>query len=243
VGRALIAGVVLAVAATISPAIVGSQDLAVTGRVAVASQGKKPPDLANVVVTLKPAGGAEAVPPRATATRPRVRMVQRNKRFEPHLLAVPVGTVIEFPNLDPFFHNVFSLFEGKRFDLGLYEAGTTRSAPFTRPGVCYIFCNIHPEMSAVIVVVDTPYYAVTNAAGGFTIAGVPPGRYQLTAWHERYKAARPGDLPREITIAAGSASGALETIEMVDPGGTIAPHQNKYGHDYVPPPPGSPIYK
>ena len=83
---------------------------------------------------------------------------QKNKTFEPHLLVVTKGSTVEFPNLDPWFHNVFSLFNGKKFDLGLYEAGTTRTVHFDREGVSYIFCNIHPEMSAVVVVVASSYY-------------------------------------------------------------------------------------
>ena len=91
-----------------------------------------------------------------------LRLTQHNKSFEPHLLVVPVGAVVQFPNRDPFFHNVFSLFEGKRFDLGLYEAGTTRNVSFDRPGVSYIFCNIHAEMSAVVIALDTPYFGVSS---------------------------------------------------------------------------------
>jgi plastocyanin len=84
-------------------------------------------------------------------------LLQKNKTFTPHLLVVPVGSIVAFPNADPFFHNVFSLFDGKRFDLGLYEAGSTRSVVFSRVGVSYIFCNIHSEMSAVVIALDTPF--------------------------------------------------------------------------------------
>ena len=76
--------------------------------------------------------------------------------FTPHILVVPVGSVVRFPNADPFFHNVFSLFDGKRFDLGLYEAGSTKEVTFSREGLSYIFCNIHPEMSAVVISLSTP---------------------------------------------------------------------------------------
>src|ERR1035438_1745365 len=105
----------------------------------------------STVVWLTPVegGGVQLDPPPPAQTH--ARLVQKNKSFEPHLLVVPAGSMVEFPNRDPFFHNVFSLFEGKRFDLGLYEAGTTRTVRFDRPGISYIFCNIHPEMSAVII--------------------------------------------------------------------------------------------
>src|SRR3989440_7930732 len=96
-----------------------------------------------------------------------------------------MGSAVDFPNKDPFFHNVFSLFEGKRFDLGLYEAGSTRSVVFNRTGVSYIFCNIHPEMSAVAVALKTPYYGISDRRGVITIPNVPAGNYDLERTHER----------------------------------------------------------
>ena len=108
-------------------------------RVAVDHGGGKP-DHSGVVLWLT-AVGAPVVPP-ATG---HFRLAQKNKQFEPHLLVIPVGSTVDFPNLDPFFHNVFSLYKGKRFDLGLYEAGSSRSVHFDRPGVSFIFCNIHPR--------------------------------------------------------------------------------------------------
>ena len=109
----------------------------------VTSEGKpaKSHEANNVVVWLTPVGGAAK--PVAFRDGQQLRLVQRNKSFDPHLLVVPVGSVVAFPNHDPFFHNVFSLFEGKRFDLGLYEAGSTREVHFNKPGISYIFCNIH----------------------------------------------------------------------------------------------------
>src|SRR5256885_8877747 len=109
----------------------------------------------------------------------RARLAQHNKSFEPHVVVVPVGSVVAFPNRDPWFHNVFSLFEGKRFDLGLYEAGTSRAVHFDRPGISYIFCNIHPQMSAVVVTLNTPYWTFSDRNGHVTIANVPVGRYAL----------------------------------------------------------------
>ena len=103
-------------------------------------------------------------------------LAQKNKAFDPSLLVITKGSSVEFPNRDPWFHNVFSLFNGKRFDLGLYEAGSSRTVHFDREGISYIFCNIHPEMSAVVVVLGTPYFSVTNKDGEFTIQNVPPGR-------------------------------------------------------------------
>ena len=179
--------------------------------------------------------------PPGSSARPRFKIVQQHKRFDPHVLAVPAGSVVDFPNLDPFFHNVFSMFDGKRFDLGLYEAGASHSVTFDRPGVVYIFCNIHPEMSAVVVVTDTPYYAISDKAGKFSIANVPPGRYLLTVWHERGKPEVASDFPRQVTITQENAS--LPPIRLIDSGQLVAPHKNKYGHDYDTPKSTSPTYK
>src|SRR3954470_12652984 len=168
-----------------------SDGVTVSGSAAVIGKGKPAEDNSGAVIWLEPADGA--LRPHVEPLRTRPRMVQRDKQFEPHLLVVPVGSAVEFPNLDPYFHNVFSLFDGKRFDLGLYEAGASRSVTFSRAGVSHVFCNIHPEMSAVVVAVDTPYYGISARNGVVTIADVPPGRYVMTAWHERHKLERPGE--------------------------------------------------
>ena len=158
------------------------------------------------MIWLKPETTGNALRDESAAAHPRFKIVQQHKRFEPHVLAVPAGSVVDFPNLDPFFHNVFSMFDARRFDLGLYEAGASHSVTFDRPGVCYIFCNIHPEMSAVVVVTDSPYYAISDKAGKFSIANVPPGRYLMTVWHERGKPELTSDFPREVTISQENAS-------------------------------------
>jgi plastocyanin len=169
------------------------------------------------------------------------RLVQKNKSFEPRIVILTAGTAVEFPNRDPFFHNVFSLFDGKRFDLGLYEAGGTRMVHFDKAGISYIFCNIHPEMSAVVVAVATPYYALTDRAGNVSLKGVPPGRYMLHLWNERAIPGAAEAATRELTIAAGSAS--FGTIPLAI---SVAPepaHKNKYGRDYDPSAPSNPIYE
>jgi plastocyanin len=212
-----------------------AQTLTVTGRVillAPASRGK-PADNSNAVVYLTPLPGTTASPPvRSEPTSHRFQLVQKSKRFTPHLLVVPVGAVVEFPNQDPFFHNVFSLFEGKRFDLGLYEAGATRTITFNIPGVSYIFCNIHPEMSAVVIVMKYPYYAISNTSGDVTISAVPPGRYQLNIWHERCLPEALRSLSREVAFAAGSTS--LGELRLRESGDLLSNHKNKYGRDYDP---------
>lgn len=215
--------------------------LTVTGTAAVVATSKGPIDSGDVVVWLKPVGpSASTTASILAAARQKLKVVQRNKRFEPSLLVVPVGSSVEFPNLDPFFHNVFSMYDGKRFDLGLYEAGTSRAVHLSTPGVCYVFCNIHPEMSAVVVVVDTPYVARSNRGGAFTIADVPAGRYVMHVWHQRHRLEQPGEYPREIVVAAGATN--LGTVRLIEASEVFPSHKNKYGRDYLPVP-ASPVYK
>jgi plastocyanin len=219
-----------------------AQSATVTGMITVIRKNRASgdkPDHSNAVVwlkTLEPRGEV-----RIPAPRPQFEIRQQRKRFDPHVLPVPVGAIVSFPNLDPFFHNVFSMYDSKRFDLGLYEAGATHSVTFDRPGVCYIFCNIHPEMSAVVVVLDTPYYAISDRAGRFSIRDVPPARYFVSVWHERGKPESPKDFSREITISSENV--ALGTICLVDSGELIMPHKNKYGRDYESTTSPSVVYK
>ena len=188
---------------------------------------------ANVVVSLTSLDGAPSAMRSVSQEehKPQLRLVQKDKRFEPHVLVVPVGTAVEFPNRDPFFHNVFSLFEGKRFDLGLYEAGTTRFVHFDRAGVSYVFCNIHPEMSAVVIALKTPYYAISDASGKLSIANVPEGRYLMDVWAEGVSVENLKTLSREVVVAGTEQS--LGTIRVTEDG-PLKPHKNKYGRDYDP---------
>jgi plastocyanin len=168
-------------------------------------------------------------PPVPTAAPRTYRMVQKNKQFDPHLLVVPVGSNVEFPNQDPFFHNVFSLYNGKRFDLGLYETGSERGVRFDREGVSYIFCNIHPEMGAVILALSTPYYAMSRD-GAITIPHVPPGRYTLNVWSEGATADSLNAARRQVTVTAQGAS--LGAITLVAAPSPIVHHANKFGESY-----------
>jgi len=127
--------------------------------------GRRLKDSSQAVVWLTPVGAAVETPKQAQVPQ----LVQKNKSFHPSLLVIPAGGKVEFPNHDPFFHNVFSLFEGKRFDLGLYESGTTRFVQFDKPGISFIFCNIHAEMSAVVIALATPYYAISDVHGDVSI--------------------------------------------------------------------------
>jgi plastocyanin len=190
----------------------------------------------NVVVWLIPLD--HSVQTSAPTTRPTQipELVQRNKTFQPHTLVVEVGTVVQFPNKDPFFHNIFSLFEGKRFDLGLYEAGSSRTVRFDRPGVSFLFCNIHAEMSGVVVAVETPYFGSSDRSGHLAIANVPDGRYEMHVWYERSLPEDSKSLTRVLIISDSARS--LSPIRVVENPSFSPAHKNKYGQDYVPPLPG-----
>ena len=219
-----------------------AQDVTVTANVALVNGGKKskPHSAGNVVLWLTPVGSATPFSLPTTQGSERPRLVQRNKSFEPHVLVVPVGSSVEFPNRDPFFHNVFSLFEGKRFDLGLYEAGSTRNVVFDKPGISYIFCNIHSEMSAVVIAVSSPYYAISDARGRVAIPHVPSGRYTLRIWYEDTLPEELNSLTREVTISQDASSlGAMRLPATNMPPG----HTNMYGRDYPPALPDSPSYE
>ena len=219
-----------------------AQDATVTADVALVHSGRKSKarGAGNVVLWLTPAGSAALAGSPTPATSNGLRLVQRNKSFEPHVLVVPVGSVVEFPNRDPFFHNVFSLFEGKRFDLGLYEAGSTRNVVFDKPGISYIFCNIHSEMSAVVIAVNSPYYGISDRSGRVAIPNVPSGRYTLRIWYEDTLPEELNNLTREVTISPDASSlGAMRLPATNMPQG----HQNMYGRDYPPALPDSPSYE
>jgi hypothetical protein len=142
---------------------------------------------------------------------------------------VPVGSTVAFPNADPFFHNVFSLFDGKRFDLGLYEAGSTRSVMFSREGVSYIFCNIHSEMSAVVIALDTPFYSIADPQGVFRIKDVPNGDYSLHVWIEGQAQNSLDQLTRRVHIA-----GTTIALGDIHAGVPKRQHLNKFGRPYEP---------
>lgn len=151
------------------------------------------------------------------------RIAQQHKAFEPHVEVVPVGATVAFPNFDRIYHNVFSLSEIARFDLGLYRNGASRSVTFSKPGVIRIYCNIHPSMSAFLVVVDGKVFAKTGADGGALLPPVRPGAYHLSVWHERT-----GERTLDVTVTPVAIS--LDASRWRQEG-----HRNKYGKDYPPP--------
>lgn len=196
-------------------------------------------DASDVVVWLVPVADASAQPA-APPAGPQPQIAQYNKSFEPHVSVVQVGRYVQFPNRDPFLHNVFSLFDGKRFDLGFYEAGSSKTVHFDRPGVSFLFCNIHPEMSAAVVAVDTPYFGKSDRSGRISIANVPDGKYQLNVWYERSLPDAMKAAGRVVTIS--DAARSIEPVRVVENPNFTPEHKNKYGQEYVPPPDTSPVY-
>jgi plastocyanin len=192
----------------------------VTGQVQLLEKGgARANDHSEVVVFLE--GVKAAKPKPASAT-----VVMKAKSFTPHVTVVPVGGTVEFPNEDPIFHNAFSVSPENKFDLELYKRPKTGSWTFKAPGVVNVYCNIHPQMSAVVVVRDNPFYAKAAKDGSFSIEGVPAGKYTLVAWHERG-----GDKAVEVVVPAEGAVAANLTLD----GSKYkrVQHKNKHGKDYA----------
>lgn len=175
----------------------------VAGRVTIRKRGEVKDDRSGVVVYLENVGGSLSTPP---ATHPQIR--QRDLAFNPELTVVVKGTTIDFPNEDRVFHNVFSVSETAKFDLGLYQSGASKSVTFQRPGVVDVYCNIHPQMIAKIKVLDTRYYAVTGPDGEFSINGVPAGEHSVVAW-QRFGS----DFRAKVGVVAGQAASLEVALE------------------------------
>ena len=187
-------------------------------------------DASEVMVWLVPTA-ASLQKVSAISQKAHYRLLQRNKRFEPNLLVIPVGSVVDFPNADPWFHNAFSLYRGKRFDLGLYQAGAQRSVKFDRIGPSYLFCNIHPEMTGVVLVVDSAFFGITDKAGRYSIADVPPGRYIVHVWYENATPESLKNLQRSVAIEDGNDTMPTISVAVAK---QQEDHKNKYGQEYDP---------
>lgn len=202
----------------------------VTGRVELTDSKEsavKRRNFAGVVVWLEPAGNTPVAIQTARAV-----MQQKDKKFIPHILAIGTGTTVDFPNLDPFFHNAFSTFEGQVFDVALYPPGSSRSVRFSRPGIVRVFCNIHPTMSAIIAVLKTPYFTTTEADGTFAVPNVPPGQYRLQFFHERATPETLEALTRAVSVQGDTD---LPPVKISEIGYLPIAHKNKYGRAYPTP--------
>lgn len=181
-------------------------------------------DYSGVVVWLEPVAGQAPLAPRRTYT-----INQKNKRFSPHVQVMPVGSELNLPNGDPIFHNAFSTFSGQPFDTGLYPPGTTQKIVLRRKGIVRIFCNIHSNMSAVVVVTPSPWFSISGKDGRFTITDVPNGDYEIHVWHERSMEPTLKALERRIRVTEATPLGRFTLSEA---GHVVLPHKNKYDKDY-----------
>lgn len=214
--RALAAcsGVVLVATVSATPAATSATETLATGRIEGSVRLVAPPgapiqsgaypsrrvsqlqprasEIANVVVFVKDA------PRAAMLSSTRAQMRQADEGFVPRLVAVTRGSTVEFPNADPYFHNVFSLSRGATFDLGRFPRGESRARAFTRPGLVKVYCHLHSQMSASIMVFDHAHFTIPESDGDFVLADVPAGEYRLSAWHERI-----GESSKAIVVEAG----------------------------------------
>jgi plastocyanin len=172
----------------------------------IAPRVKVLPEARNVVVSLVD------VPAMSRPATTRVQITQDDEQFVPHVVAITVGSRVEFPNRDPYFHNVFSLSRPATFDLGRYAPGESRTSVFEKPGIIKVYCHIHSQMSALIRVFDHPWFTIPNEAGEFTIDDVPAGEHSLIAWHERI-----GERRERVTIRPGTTTEVTFTLPVLEP--------------------------
>jgi len=189
----------------------------VAGKLAIQEKGgKRATDVSDAVIWLEGGGVARAT---------RVEIGTEKKQFVPRVVVVGAGSTVAFPNHDPFDHNVFSVSEEGAFDLGWYGRGETRTASFPKAGVIRVYCNHHAQMSAFVVVRNTPFYTQPAADGSFRMTGVPPGTYLLKAWHERG-----GETSQMLTVSSGAVSGVAVALDAS--GFKFQAHLNKFGKPY-----------
>lgn len=208
-----------ALATSLLPSGVRAQGL--SGQLSILEKdGVRTADLAEAVVWLEPAGG------RASVSRDDGRVTMKGKQFVPRVQVVTVGSAVDYPNDDPFRHNVFSKSGPDEFDLGLYARGDSRQTSFARAGVYPVFCNIHAKMVAYVVAVPSPYSVRPGADGRFVITGAPAGAYTLKVWHERG-----GQLSRAVTLPLADASALA--LQLDARSYRLVQHKNKFGANYT----------
>lgn len=203
------------------PAIGGAQG-AVSGRVSIQERpGETTSDISNTVIYLMPKGERKLRV--ATLSVP---MAMSARQFSPRVRVITPGSTVQYPNQDPFSHNIFSTAAGAAFDLGTYTGGTTKTATFKKAGAFPIYCNIHAKMTAYVVVAPTPYAVVAGADGRWILPGVPAGSYELHVWHER--------TPEAVQVFEVTLAGLADVTTSLDARGYQAKaHKNKFGKDYT----------
>jgi plastocyanin len=224
------AGPFLALLLFLLPAEPPSGTGSVSGRVSLVKAGAPLPDASRAVVWID-----NLRLPGAPAGARKAEMRSERKSFQPRVIVVGREATVEFPNVDPIFHNVFSVSPGNRFDLGLYRSGTSKPNAFREAGLVRVYCNIHPQMVGFVMVVDSSFSALTGKDGAFRFEGVPPGAYTVKVWHEEG-----GESELPVKVRAGSDASIDFTLDTS--GYKAQPHKNKYGKDYPPPPPDDERY-
>jgi plastocyanin len=213
------------VACTVALAVGSASSATISGKVSFVTKRGQRPVVNETVVSLEPTSGK--TPKLIPMT---YQMVTRGKTVVPHVLAIPVGSTVEFPNEDPISHNLFSLSSNNSFDLGLYRRGPGKPHLFDTPGTVNVYCNVHPNMSAVIQVMATPYFGFADSAGNFAIADVPAGRYRLVAWNEQG-----GETESAIEVTgAGTVNGNV-ALMLDSRNFRLTQHMNKLGRPYEAP--------
>ena len=197
----------------------------VSGKVSFVTKRGQNPIVNETLVWLDPMSGK--TPKRAAMT---YQMVTRGKTLVPHVLAIPVGSTVEFPNDDPISHNLFSLSSNNSFDLGLYRRGAGKAHTFDTPGTVNVYCNVHPNMSAVIQVMATPYFGFADGDGNYAITEIPSGRYRLVAWNEQG-----GEAWTPVEITNAGAVNGIVALTLDSRNFRLTQHMNKLGKPYQAP--------
>jgi plastocyanin len=222
---AMTLALVLAAAAAAPPPAPAAAGGSVAGRVTVVRKGSALADGSNAVVWIE--GLKKRAPGARTEGPARAEMKSQGKKFVPRVIAVEKSGEVQFPNVDPIYHNVFSVSPSNRFDLGLYRSGGSREKRFDESGLVRVYCNIHPQMVGFVMVVDSDFAAVTGPDGAFRFDGVPPGSWTVKAWHEE---GGEGSAP----VAVRAATDSAVAIRLDASAFKTEPHKNKYGKDYPP---------
>ena len=201
------------------PSMIAAQT--VSGRVVLKeTPGETTSDLANAVVYLVPRNGV------ARSNEKKIEMAMDGRQFSPRVIVVTPGSTVQYPNKDPFSHNIFSTAAGAAFDLGVYGSGPGKATQFKKPGAYPVYCNIHAKMTAYVVVVNTPWNVQPTADGRWSLASVPAGKYELHVWHERG-----GELIRDIDVTSAGLTGVDGTLDAS--GYKLADHKDKNGKVYT----------